>query len=70
MPSKEMIMRQVEGLPLVQDSTTKISYILKSKGGHNVMSFDMHGQDRAKREAASRGLKCFRITTIEEPLNV
>lgn len=66
MPSQCLIQKQVNGLPITDREEYKIEYQLKARSGRTVMSFDL--EERAREEANSRGLTCFRVTTITEKL--
>jgi len=66
MHSQCLIQKQMRGLPLIEHDNHKIEYQLKSGSGRVVMTFDR--EVRAREEAASRGLTCFRVTTITEKL--
>jgi len=66
MPTQCLIYKQTQGLSLKPQDNHKIEYQLKSQSNHIVMSFDE--ESRAREEAISRGLACFRVTTITEKL--
>lgn len=59
------IQKQIQGLPITNQEH-KIEYQIKSQTGRIVMSFD--NEERAREEAISHGLNCFRVTTITEKL--
>lgn len=59
---------QMQGETLPQQEV-KIEYLLKSKNGRTVMSFDENSEVRAKEEASRRGLKLYRQTIICEQLS-
>ena len=66
MTSKCLIQKQIDGLPIANIQNYKVEYQLRAQSGRTVISFDR--EERARQEAKSRGLTCFRVTTITQQL--
>jgi len=49
---------------------TEVSYVLASKAGRVVMTFDANGEARAREEASRRGLVLLRRTTTSEEVQL